>query len=139
MQPVHYVKSVHIRSYTGPCFSEFIVRMRENTDQNNSEYGHFSRIGNLHRIIIYLACYYESLHWNRIVIILTILWSEIFNHRVWQYPFWQYPVVSYNRISCSHFNVISFNPSRPNPGRREKNLNFFWHFFVMPQKVLWKR
>ena len=35
----HCVKSVRIRSYSGP----FLVRMQENTDQNNSEYGHFSR------------------------------------------------------------------------------------------------
>ena len=34
----HCVKSVRIRSYSGP----YSVRMQENTDQNNSEYGHFS-------------------------------------------------------------------------------------------------
>ena len=33
------VKSVRIRSYSGP----YSVKMRENTDQNNSKYGHFSR------------------------------------------------------------------------------------------------
>ena len=33
------VKNVLIRSYSDPYSS----RMRENTDQNNSEYGHFSR------------------------------------------------------------------------------------------------
>ena len=32
-------KSVRIRSYSGP----YPVRMRENTNQNNSEYVHFSR------------------------------------------------------------------------------------------------
>ena len=31
------MKSVRIRSYSGP----YSVRMRENMDQNNSEYGHF--------------------------------------------------------------------------------------------------
>ena len=35
----YYVKSVPIRSYSGP----HSVRMRENTDQNNSENGHFLR------------------------------------------------------------------------------------------------
>ena len=35
----HCVKSVRIRSYSGP----YSVQMQENTDQNNSEYGHFSR------------------------------------------------------------------------------------------------
>ena len=38
---IHCVKSVRIRSYSGP----YSVKMRENTDQNNSEYGHFSRSG----------------------------------------------------------------------------------------------
>ena len=35
----HCVKSVRIWSYSGP----YSVRMRENTDQNNSEYGQVSR------------------------------------------------------------------------------------------------
>ena len=47
------VKSVRVWSYSGPYFpafglnterygvSPYSVRMRENTDQNNSEYGHF--------------------------------------------------------------------------------------------------
>ena len=35
----HCVKSVRIRSYSGPCFPAF----RLNTDRNNSEYGHFLR------------------------------------------------------------------------------------------------
>ena len=48
----HRVKSVHIRSYSVPYFPAFgmnsksislySVQMRENTDQNNSEYRHFS-------------------------------------------------------------------------------------------------
>ena len=39
-------KSVRIRSYSGP----HSVQMRENEDQNNSEYEHFSRSGNhIHR------------------------------------------------------------------------------------------
>ena len=54
---VHYVKSVRIRSYSGPHFpafrlnterysiSPYSVRMRENRDQNNSEYEHFLRSG----------------------------------------------------------------------------------------------
>ena len=33
----HCVKSVRIWNYSGP----YSVRMWENTDQNNSEYGHF--------------------------------------------------------------------------------------------------
>ena len=35
----HCVKRVRIRSYSGP----YLARMRENTDQNISEYRHFSR------------------------------------------------------------------------------------------------
>ena len=46
----HCVKSVRIRSYSGLHFPEFglnldLVQMRENADQNNSEYGHFLRGG----------------------------------------------------------------------------------------------
>ena len=50
---LHYVKSVRIRSYSGPHFphSDWIWRdtsciqpeLRENVDQNNSEYGHFTQ------------------------------------------------------------------------------------------------
>ena len=36
---IHCVKTVRIRSYSGPYFPAFGL----NTDQNNSEYGHFSR------------------------------------------------------------------------------------------------
>ena len=56
MEKYHCVKSVRIRSFSGPYFPAFglnmdryrvslqnSVRMRENTDQDNSEYGHFSR------------------------------------------------------------------------------------------------
>ena len=46
----HCVKNVHIRSYSGPYFpafglsiSPYSIRMRENTDQHDSKYGHFSR------------------------------------------------------------------------------------------------
>ena len=47
----HCVKNVRIRSFSGPYFpafelniSTYSVRMRENKDQKNSEYGHFSHI-----------------------------------------------------------------------------------------------
>ena len=55
MEKYHCVKSVRIRSFSGPYFPAFglnmdryrvslqnSVRMRENTDRKNSEYGHFS-------------------------------------------------------------------------------------------------
>ena len=49
-RPWHYVKSVRIRSYSGPHFSAFglnterySLQMLENADPNNSEYGHFLR------------------------------------------------------------------------------------------------
>ena len=44
-QTTHRVKSVCIRSFCGP----YAVRMRENTDQRNSEYGHFLRSDILYR------------------------------------------------------------------------------------------
>ena len=60
----HCVKSVRIRSYSGPHFPAFglnterygisphSVRMRENADQNNSEYGHFLCSENVSRFIV---------------------------------------------------------------------------------------
>ena len=57
----HCVKCVRIRSYSGPHFpafglniSPYSVRMRENADQNNSAYGHFSRTECFLFIIKYL-------------------------------------------------------------------------------------
>ena len=38
-QTIHCVKSIRIQSYSGP----YSVRMRQKTDQNNSEYGNFTR------------------------------------------------------------------------------------------------
>ena len=38
---IHYVKSVHIRRFSGPHFPAFGL----NTDHRNSEYGHFSVSG----------------------------------------------------------------------------------------------
>ena len=55
-QYLHCLKSVRIRSHSGPHFpvfglnrerdriSPYSVRMRENADQNNSEHGHFLQI-----------------------------------------------------------------------------------------------
>ena len=57
---IHRVKSVRIRTFSGPWFpvfgliteryevSQYSVRMHENTDQNNSKYGHFTRSEWLH-------------------------------------------------------------------------------------------
>ena len=46
---MHCVKRVHIPDFSGPYFTAFglntDLRMRENADQKNSEYGHFSRSG----------------------------------------------------------------------------------------------
>ena len=42
----HCVKSVGMGSYSGPYFPAYALysdQMRENTDQNNSKYGRFSR------------------------------------------------------------------------------------------------
>ena len=53
MRNMYCVESVCIRSFSGPYFpafaldterSEYSVRMRENTGQSNSEYGHFHAV-----------------------------------------------------------------------------------------------
>ena len=41
----------------------------------------------------------------------------------------------------ANVRAIFKSPSRPDPGRREKIkiiFFFFWHFYVVPQKVLWR-
>ena len=67
----HCIKSVHIRSYSGPHFPAFglkvlsifpySVQMWENTDQNNSEYGHFLR-GARVREHCYSGIFYAVFH-----------------------------------------------------------------------------
>ena len=52
------------------------------------------------------------------------------------------------RLKSTHIHLLGkstqvlmmINPSRPYPGPREEiNLKFsFWHFFEVPQKVLWR-
>ena len=63
----HCVKSDRICSFSGAYFlriPSYSVRMRENTDQKNSEYGHFSRsVYSSASELIYLAfCGYTSLN-----------------------------------------------------------------------------
>ena len=48
----HCMKSVHIRGYSGPYFPVYLVRMRENADQNNPEYGHFLRVSAVNYIFV---------------------------------------------------------------------------------------
>ena len=48
---IHCVKSVRIRSFSG----QYSIRMRENTDQRNSEYEHFSRNDKLSEILVNFA------------------------------------------------------------------------------------
>ena len=62
----HSVKSVRIRSYSGPYFPAFIL----NTDQNNFEYGTFSRSVNDNNI--------TWLSWN-ILLLVNLLqkWGEV--------------------------------------------------------------
>ena len=70
----HCVKSIRIRSFSGPYSVAFELnmkirrdnpystRMQGNTDQKNSKYGYFSRIGSLSK------CYVkDSLHCNGIM------------------------------------------------------------------------
>ena len=52
----HCVRSVRIRSYS--------VRMRENAEQNNSEYGHFSRSFQVFIVTILMVLKKESIHFK---------------------------------------------------------------------------
>ena len=53
----HCVKSVRIRSYCGP----YSARMQEFMDQNNSEYGHFSRSVRLKNSSESFSCYWKKM------------------------------------------------------------------------------
>ena len=50
---LHCVKSVGIRSYSGAYFPAFGL----NTDQNNSEYGHFSRSAKVKKRVVLLITF----------------------------------------------------------------------------------
>ena len=55
---LHCVENVRIRSYSGP----YSVQMRESTDENNSEYGHFLCSAASYHIEIVVE-YPIKLHW----------------------------------------------------------------------------
>ena len=64
IQHLHCVKSVRILSYSGP----YSVRMQENVDQNNCEYGHFSHSATVEYSDLLrrscLWCSTKKLSWN---------------------------------------------------------------------------
>ena len=69
------MKSVRIWSFSGP----YSVRMRENTDQKNSEYGHFSR-----RDHTYLAVNLsETFLWTQRNILLSTKLKQKENTTFW--------------------------------------------------------
>ena len=74
MGNVHCVKSVLVRSYS--------VRMRENADQNNSEYGHFSRSIAFHLYLLFPVTPY---------LVLAVQpfaeWTPIKKKDSWSYKF----------------------------------------------------
>ena len=82
---LHHVKSVRIRSYSGP----YSVRMKKNTGQNNSDYGHFARnvglscqsVISLRFLLTSRHCYYdffydEACFDSDVSKILGFCWSE---------------------------------------------------------------
>ena len=63
------MKSVRIRSYSGPYFGD-IVRIQKNTDQNNSEYQHFLR-SDYNLTVTKLACIWKNYISNEIIKIIS--------------------------------------------------------------------
>ena len=61
---VHCVKSVHIRSYASYLSVLSPNIRKENTDQNNSEYGHFLSSGPVSRIMYIFEIWHGFLKWN---------------------------------------------------------------------------
>ena len=68
----HYVKSVRIRNFPGPYFPAFGL----NTDQKNSEYGHFSRIVSFDKKLHCLAFSLSSILKKAA---LNLMFANIFN------------------------------------------------------------
>ena len=95
-------KSVHIRCYSGP----YSVRLRENTDQNNSEHGHFLRSANIS--IFFFTC-------NKLVrskvsttIIKTYLVSCVSKLK-FTLTFTRLNMLGYIQRILASFSVISFS------------------------------
>ena len=96
-----YVKSVHIRSYSGL----YSVQMRENRDQNNSKYGHFSRrcsdstFGLLRwtcfacffreYVFIYLYCICMYLYVYVFIYLFIYLFIYIFTHSFFTFSYFR--------------------------------------------------
>ena len=74
MGNVHCVKSVLVRSYS--------VRMRENADQNNAEYGHFSRSIAFHLYLLFPVTPYLVL-----AVQPFVEWTPIKKKNSWSYKF----------------------------------------------------
>ena len=140
----HCVKSVPIQSYSGPHFPAFVlygeirsiqselfglysnyteysVRMRENVDQNNSEYEHFLRNGNL--------------AWFYVCIIKVASTHCVKSIQIWSF-FWSI----FSRIRTEYGEIRSISPYsvRIREIRTSKN-SVFGHFsrsdrYEMPRK-----
>ena len=104
LHDLHCVKSVRIRSYSGPYFPAYgqnterygvsqlyLVQMRENADQNNSEYGHFSRSVNV-------SFFFLSDLGVTTLLALSYLWSSVN---------FELPTVTYIKAIDTYF-MVSF-------------------------------
>ena len=81
-QNVHCVKRVRIRSYSGPHFSyifahSYSVRMRENVDQNNSEYGLLRRGCQAIRLQDFLINYVSRIDYQTSLIFCMLIQIHI--------------------------------------------------------------
>ena len=85
---VHFIKSVRIRSYSHPNFPVFklnSVWVQENTDQNNSEYRHFSPSGWRHNHQVYsVTTRHLSVSMRKWVgLSIPYMKDRIYEHRLW--------------------------------------------------------
>ena len=121
---MHCVKSIRIRSYSGPHFPTFGL----NTDQNNYEYGHFLR-SNEHSAIINPKSLRLALPWCSLqmekatsaaissllasnVLNIWITLDQPFSHFHWHLPYQKYLAVSYintrNGYKNSKYRILCF-------------------------------
>ena len=103
----HCVESVRIRSFSGP----YSVRKRENTDQKNSEYGHFSRSESLfkflekQRLNFWLKDYFDF-YLNSVSVTFTSHKVERWQNEIFTLPLISpRPVVESNKEISKNLNI----------------------------------
>ena len=134
-QLVHCEKSVRIWSYSGPHFptfglnygvtgirsiSPYLVQMRENADQNDSEYRHFSRSGNWKMVQIPHSSWWKhSINWT---FIRYLKWGTQLELRCFPVSFAKVSETTFYRTLLSEYLRLYDKPVDAKPSTSEYTL-----------------